>query len=75
MNIGKKRMLSEIKNTKLSDTNAASGPFLDGVSESKQKVVNAFQMIMGGYLKKNKENVPVIKSVSPLFQTASPLII
>jgi hypothetical protein len=58
MNIGKKRMLSEINNTKLAPSAAASESKTSLGTESKQKVVNAFQMMMGGFLKKNKENVP-----------------
>ena len=51
-------MLSEINNTKLAPSAAASESKTSLGTESKQKVVNAFQMMMGGFLKKNKENVP-----------------
>jgi len=67
MNIGKKRMLSEIKNGMLADTKPTNAPSKLDINDSKSKVINAFQLLMGGGLKKNKENVPETKISSPIF--------
>ena len=68
MNIGKKRMLSDIKNTKIATTSSSSASDMNSAKQG--KLVNAFQMMMGGYLKKNKENVVETKTSSPLFETS-----
>ena len=57
-------MLSEIKNGKLAA--GSNAPLKLDVNDGKSKVINAFQMLMGGGLKKNKENVPETKISSPI---------
>ena len=61
-------MLSDIKNTKIATTSSSSASDMNSAKQG--KLVNAFQMMMGGYLKKNKENVVETKITSPLFEAS-----